>query len=174
MFLDGVPYAGAPPLVQPVVSQRNRQFSPRVLAVVRGSEVAFPNDDTIYHNVFSLSKSCCFDLDVYESGKTKTVKFKKTGLVKVFCNIHPEMSCSILVLGNPWFAVTEKDGSFSIPEVPEGSYVLRAWSTLGGTYRKELRVAAPTQEVSLELTETMQRVPRHRNKFGRRYRRKYK
>ena len=88
-------------------SQRNRAFRPRVLPVVKGTAVEFPNDDTIFHNVFSLSRTLPFDLDIYPPGESKEVVFSSTGWVKVYCNIHPNMIGHILVLDNSFFCLTD-------------------------------------------------------------------
>ena len=81
VFLEGVNggvAVGPPPRRNPVVSQKNRLFWPRVLTIVKGTTVEFPNDDTIFHNVFSLSKARPFDLDIYAAGVSKSVHFSKT------------------------------------------------------------------------------------------------
>src|SRR5262249_29575176 len=103
-------------------SQKLRPFQPRVLPVVVGTPVEFPNEDTIFHNVFSLSKTKPFDLGTYEPGHTASVSMDRTGLVKVYCNIHPDMSASIVVLANPWFALTDRGGRFVICNAPAGEY----------------------------------------------------
>jgi len=158
------------------LSQRLRQFEPRVLPVIVGTKVEFPNDDTIFHNVFSLSKTKHFDLGIYEPGQTATVSMDKTGLVKVYCNIHPDMTASIVVLANPWYALTDREGRFVICNVPAGEYGLRAWNDLGAETRQTITLGtsggAPIAEAKLELRETL-RVVSHTNKFGKSYPEKY-
>lgn len=158
------------------LSQKLRQFKPRVLPVVVGTSVEFPNDDTIFHNVFSLSKTKTFDLGTYEPGQTASISMDRTGLVKVYCNIHPDMSASIVVLANPWYALTDRDGRFVICNVPPGEYSLRAWNDLGAEARQSLSVeTGPRGSVtvtSLELKETLRSVA-HGNKFGKPYPEKY-
>ena len=114
VFLDRVKSETAfpRPRKNPVISQKNRRFTPRVLPVMKGTTVDFPNDDTIFHNVFSLSKTRPFDLDIYPPGKSKSFTFKRTGWVKVYCNIHPQMIVHIIVLDNPFFALTDQKGDF--------------------------------------------------------------
>jgi len=158
------------------LSQKLRQFQPRVLPVVVGTTVEFPNDDTIFHNVFSLSKTKPFDLGLYEPGHTASVLLDRTGLVKVYCNVHPDMNASIVVLANPWFALTDREGRFVICNVPAGEYTLRAWNDLGASASERLSLgsgaAGPTAVTTIALKETL-RVVRHNDKFGKAYPDKY-
>ncbi len=166
---------GALPRRNPVVSQKDRLFWPRVLTIVKGTTVEFPNDDTIFHNVFSLSKARPFDLDVYAAGQSKSVRFSRTGLVKVYCNIHPDMASNILVLNNDFFDVTDEKGLFVIPGVPDGSYTLRSWHEFGGETRQQASISGSSLHrvgSSIAIQET-RRIIAHKNKFGRPYRRKY-
>ena len=113
------------PLAQ--LAQQQEAFVPRVVVVARGHSVEFPNRDPIYHNVFSLSPTKRFDLGKYRQGRSKTVRFDRTGLVKVFCDIHAEMEAFVLVVPNHAFAQPVADGSFELPDLPSGGYELRAW-----------------------------------------------
>ena len=79
------------------MDQRNETFLPRLLAVQTGTTVDFPNSDSTYHNVFSLSRARRFDLGRYAAGKTKSVRFDRPGVVRVFCDIHSHMSAFIVV-----------------------------------------------------------------------------
>lgn len=151
------------------ISQVDRRFQPRVLPVVVGSTVEFPNDDTIFHNVFSLSKVAPFDLGIYEPGETASVPMERTGLVKVYCNIHPEMAASLVVLADPWFALSDSAGRFTIGGMPDGEYRLRAWNDLGAESGRGIVLAGGrVVEVELELRET-KRTLQHTNKFGKSY-----
>jgi plastocyanin len=109
------------------LSQRGAQFKPRVLAVVRGTEVDMTNDDWVSHSVFSRATTKTFDLGIYGQDVKKSVVFDKTGVVQIFCAIHPRMSGVVLVLQNPFFAKPSADGSFSIEGVPAGSYQVRVY-----------------------------------------------
>ncbi len=156
------------------ISQSGRRFHPRVLPVLSGTQVEFPNDDTIFHNVFSLSKVAPFDLGVYEPGESTSVRMERTGLVKVYCNIHPEMTASIVVLDNPWFALTDPRGRFVVCGVPDGEYVLRAWNDMGAEVREPISLAGGrVHEERLELRETRRAVS-HTNKHGKPYPSKYR
>jgi len=109
------------------LDQRNETFVPHVLAVRTGTIVDFPNSDRIYHNVFSLSPTRRFDLGRYAVGRSKAVRFDRPGVVRVFCDIHSHMSAFILVFSHRYFAVTQPDGTFQLPAVPAGTYMLAAW-----------------------------------------------
>ena len=123
--------------VQPVraeIHQRNENFVPRVVAVTVGSTVEFPNDDPIYHNVFSLSRTKTFDLGRFPKGKSRGERFDKAGIVKVFCQIHSHMAASVVVFNHPWFTVPDADGSFEIGDLPPGNPQITAWhERLGDT-----------------------------------------
>src|SRR5262249_17268743 len=150
-----------------------REFHPRVLPVTVGTRVEFPNDDTIFHNVFSLSKAAPFDLGVYEPGHSASVLMERTGLVKVYCNIHPEMAASIVVLANPWYALTDRSGRFVVCGVPDGDYALRAWNDMGGESRQDISVSGGRVfETNIELAETSRSFS-HNNKYGKPYTGKY-
>jgi plastocyanin len=111
-----------------VMDQRNETFVPHVLAITTGTTVDFPNSDRIYHNVFSLSKTRPFDLGRYAVGHSKSIRFDRPGIVRVFCDIHSHMSAFILVFSHPFFAVTDAGGSYRIDNVPPGTYTLVAWN----------------------------------------------
>lgn len=110
------------------MNQRNEMFVPHVLAITTGTRVDFPNNDRIYHNVFSLSKVGRFDLGRYSVGDSKSVRFDQPGIVRVFCEIHSHMNAFILVFRHPFFAMTDADGRYRIADVPPGAYNLIAWS----------------------------------------------
>ena len=111
-----------------VMDQRNETFVPHVLAITTGTTVDFANNDRIYHNVFSLSKTTSFDLGRYAAGRSKPVRFDKPGIVRVFCEIHSHMSAFILVFSHPFFAMTDEDGRYRIEDVPPGNYTVIAWN----------------------------------------------
>lgn len=114
------------------MAQRDERFVPHVLPVLVGSTVDFPNEDDVYHNVFSLSAAAGpnrrgFDLGRYPKGTSRSVTFSKPGIVQVFCHIHGDMSASILVLSNPFFASPNEDHRYAIDDVPEGDYTIVGW-----------------------------------------------
>jgi plastocyanin len=122
------------------IHQRGETFIPRVVAVPIGSEVSFPNDDPIYHNVFSLSRPRSFNLGRYPRGHTRHVKFERPGIVKVFCDIHSHMSATVMVFNHPWFAVPAEDGRFELPAVPAGERDITAWHERLGDTTQRVRV----------------------------------
>jgi plastocyanin len=110
-----------------MLRQRDERFSPHVLPIVRGTTVEFPNDDALFHNVFSLSRAKEFDLGRYPRGVTRSITFERPGIVQVFCHIHSDMNAVVLVLDNGYFTVPDSSGRYSIPDLPPGEYTLVAW-----------------------------------------------
>ena len=102
--------------------QKDKTFKPHVLAVTVGTTVDFPNQDPIFHNAFSNYNGQIFDIGLYPPGTSRAISFKKDGVVRVFCNIHPSMSALIVVLRSPYFAVSNKSGAIQIADVPPGTY----------------------------------------------------
>jgi plastocyanin len=118
-----------PPEENPVMDQAKLTFTPRVLPVLVGTTVRCPNNDTVQHNIFSPTKSVkTFNLGLYPPGESKDVKFDKVGVVPLLCNVHAEMAAFIVVLPNPYFARTDKEGNFKIEHVPVGNYKLSFWN----------------------------------------------
>ncbi len=137
------------------MAQQDEQFVPHVLPILRGTTVEFPNEDDVYHNVFSLSGPKTFDLGRYPRGESRSVTFNKSGTVQVFCHIHSDMSGVILVLDNPFFTTPEPTGRFVIDGLPPGDYALVGWHerikpvvqhvqvTAGGTARADFNIPLP-------------------------------
>ena len=149
--------------------QKNKTFTPRLLGVPVGASVEFPNDDTIFHNVFSLSGPQPFDLGQYRSGESQSRAFTQAGTYRVFCNIHPNMSALILVVPTPYVAVTGGDGRFVL-DLPAGRYRLTAVSERASPVSIEVTAeAGATQSQPLTLDETAWVAVRHTNKFGKDY-----
>ena len=109
------------------LAQRDQSFVPRVVSVPVGTEVDFPNQDPIYHNVFSVSPPARFDLGKYPRGQSRRVRMAKAGLVKVFCDIHSDMAAFVVVLPNRAFVRPNEDGTYRLPELPPGRYTLTWW-----------------------------------------------
>jgi plastocyanin len=110
-----------------VVRQRNMEFVPRVLAVPVGSTVDLPNDDRIFHNVFSFANGKPFDLGLYPTGSSKRITVDRPAINRLYCNIHPHMAAYIIAVDSPYYATTGKTGAFAIREVPAGRYTYHAW-----------------------------------------------
>jgi hypothetical protein len=173
IFLERVGARPEPRPRPPQISQRGRRFDPAVLVVTRGTTVRFPNDDVVFHNVFSLSRGNAFDLGTYGKGHERQHTFTTPGLAKIHCNIHPDMASHILVVDSAQHAVTAADGSWVIGDVPDGDWVLRVWHALAEEQRHDVRVAGgEIRTVPLVVRETRPRV-QHRDKNGRAYRRRY-
>ena len=135
----------------PQITQLGETFFPHVLPVVKGSTVQFPNEDPIFHNVFSLSRTKTFDLGRYPMGDSRSVTFEEPGIVPVFCHLHSDMSAIVLVLDNPYFAVPDNSGEYRIENIPAGVYTLVAWHER--SERVELRIEIkPGEETELNIT----------------------
>jgi plastocyanin len=151
-----------------VIEQTGKKFVPPWAVVQRGTAIQFPNMDNIYHNVFSLSSGNSFDLGLYNSGgEAKTHTFTEPGSVDVYCNIHPQMAASVLVVPNKLFAKVKPDGSFEIVGVPPGRRKVAAWAPGSRLTAEWVEVGAgQTAEVSLKLDS---KTPGHKNKAGQAY-----
>jgi hemoglobin len=135
-----------------VIEQRQREFAPRLLAVPVGSTVTFPNFDPIYHNVFSRSEARPFDLGLYKSGQAREVVFDREGIVRVGCNLHANMSATVVVVAAPHYAITDRGGRFSFRSLEPGRYRLRAYSARGAEpTTQEIAVAAGANNVAVAL-----------------------
>ncbi len=137
---DGKPVANAVVFVQEpaalqsaaasspaIMDQFNKAFVPEMLPIAAGTQVRFPNRDQIRHHVYSFSRPKRFELPLYKGEDAPPVLFDKPGVVKIGCNIHDWMSAIILVLPNDRFAVTQDDGTFSLPDLDSGQYTITAW-----------------------------------------------
>ena len=157
------------------IIQKRRKFEPRVLAIPVGAAVDFPNLDPFFHNVFSLYDGKRFDLGLYEAGSTHQVHFDRPGVSYIFCNIHPEMSAVVVAVDSPYFAMTNRAGEYSIPNVPPGRYLLYVFHERGKPDSKDefprpVDVTSGESEVRLiRLIDSGQLTPPHRNKYGRDY-----
>jgi plastocyanin len=119
--------APATPQPKVVLDQRNLAFSPHVMAVRVGTTVDFPNNDKVFHNVFSFRDGKKFDLGMYPKGSAKRITFDQAGLSRLFCNIHPNMAAYVMAVDSPYFAVSDENGTFTIAGVPPGRYTYHAW-----------------------------------------------
>jgi len=134
--------AQAAPAARVVVRQTDEEFVPHVVAITRGSTVEFPNDDIVFHNVFSLSRAATFDLGRYRKGATRSVTFTRPGIVKVYCHLHSHMSALVRVFDHPHFTVAGGDGRFTLDGLPPGSYEIVAWHERVGEAHTAITVAS--------------------------------
>ena len=166
-----VGFSEAAPSAPVVVKQVNKKFIPDLIVATAGGTVSFPNGDPFLHNVFSPTSERVFDVGSYPQNETRTRKFPKPGVIDIFCNIHPEMSATLVVLPNTKHAITDASGAFEIKNVPAGTWTVFVYS------RRAARPTSATVVVSdgatTELTLKLDEVPRdfkHRNKYGEAYR----
>ena len=128
VFVDDAGASVPAPAKRATIRQRNAYFAPDFLAIAVGQSVDMPNDDQIFHNVFSFSKPNDFDLGLYPAGQSRQVKFEHAGVVKIYCSIHESMSGTIFVSPTPWFAVAKANGDYEIAGIPPGRHTLRVWN----------------------------------------------
>ena len=152
--------------------QKDKTFTPHVLAITAGTTVDFPNYDPIFHNAFSNYDGQIFDIGLYPPGTTRSIPFRRPGVVRVFCNIHPTMSAVIVVLKSPYFAVSDKRGAVEISGVPPGSYRVhvfheRATERTLAALERNIDVGSQSVELPLiSVSESGYLQPFHKNKYG--------
>ena len=180
---DGKPIAGsaevvvyvvgfaeqATPGAAATVSQKGRKFVPDLVAITVGQSVVFPNGDPFLHNVFSQSPARKFDLGSFKKGESKEKAFPNAGVVDVYCNIHPEMAATILVLPNKRHTRAKPDGTYTIEGIPPGR-----WTVFAYTRRATKPVSAPVtvadkQDATINLSIARGAEPPHVNKYGEKY-----
>jgi plastocyanin len=170
------PHQGAP--AEPpgathfTILQKDKAFTPHVLAIPVGSTVDFPNADPIFHNAFSSYSGQVFDIGLYPPGSSRSVRFTRAGVVRVFCNIHSSMSAMIAVLATPYFTITRRDGGFEIQGVPAGEYDLRvlherATEAALETLRRKVTVGQEALALPpIVISEAGYLSIPHKNKYG--------
>ena len=155
--------------------QKDKTFTPHVLAVTVGTTVDFPNFDPIFHSAFSNYDGQLFDVGLYPPGSTRSVRFIRAGVVRVFCNIHAAMSAAIVVLPTPYFAASRKDGSFEIAGVTPGDYWFKVFhehatsETLDSLARRITVGTGPVALGGVSISESGYLELPHKNKYGRDY-----
>jgi len=154
--------------------QKDKMFHPHILPILVGTAVEFPNADPIFHNAFSNYDGQLFDVALYPPGSSRTVVFRKPGVVRVFCNIHPSMAAIILVLKTVYYTKVASDRSYRIPNVPPGQYALSFFDERATGEQKTLLLTAPVgvMEVNaptLQISEAGYVTMAHKNKYGRNY-----
>jgi plastocyanin len=155
--------------------QKDKMFTPHLLVVPTGSQVEFPNQDPFFHNVFSLFNGKRFDLGLYESGTSRSVRFDREGISYIFCNIHPEMGAIVLALSTPYYGVSGENGVVILHNVPPGSYRLNVWSENGqlanpNVSPRVVQISTETTHLGdITLQATVDALTNHKNKFGENY-----
>jgi hypothetical protein len=155
--------------------QKDKMFTPHLLVVPTGTQVEFPNQDPFFHNVFSLFNGKRFDLGLYESGTSRSVRFDREGVSYIFCNIHPEMGAVVLALNTPYYGISDENGVVALHNVPAGSYRLNVWSEIGqlanpNVSQRIVQVSTdPVYLGDITLWATTDALAHHKNKFGEDY-----
>ena len=136
------------PTAHITIDQKGLMFVPHITAVEQGTTVEFLNSDSVAHNVFwpsiSGNKKLGHNLGTWPQGQRKSFKFDDPGIVSLLCNVHPEMAAYVIVSPTPYFAVTDKSGSFKIDNVPDGAYTLTAWHEGAKTKSNPVKLAGDT------------------------------
>lgn len=163
----------APPSILPSaprIASKSKRFEPRIAAVPVGSTVDFPNFDRIFHNVFSLSEKAKFDLGLYKKGTSKPVTFENPGLVRIYCNIHPQMAAYLMVVDGEIFGVAGTDGVVVLSGVAPGRQPVKVWDEKGGESMTTVEViSGTTVPLAILLDGSSWRDVPHTNKYGKEY-----
>ena len=134
-----------------LMDQQGMKFIPKVLPVLVGTPVNFPNNDNTWHNVFSPSEDKKFDLGLYPPGEKRSVTFNKAGVVRILCNVHPNMEAHIVVKEHPLFTVPNTRGSYRIDAVPMGKYRLEVWHPDVGTEVKPFNMVSEGEVLNIDI-----------------------
>ena len=150
--------SGAPPVdaaaAVPVrIAQRGFQFRPALTVVRTGTPVVFPNEDQLYHSVFSYSPAKRFDLGRFRKGEEPDpVVFDRAGQVQLFCEVHEHMRANLVVVDTPWFACTDPQGRFEIAGIAPGRHVVSVWLSPKQTVTREVELA-PGQDLEVDWSD---------------------
>jgi len=159
----------------PQLVQQNKTFEPHVLVVKVGTVVQFPNRDPFFHNIFSLYDGKRFDLGLYEAGTTRSVRFDRPGVSFLFCNIHAEMSASVVAVDTPYFAISDRLGRVSITNVPDGRYEMHIWDERGTpeslkSLTRTVVISQSSRALSpIRVMDNPDFTLAHKNKYGQDY-----
>jgi plastocyanin len=158
----------------PKLIQKNKSFHPSLLVIPVGGKVEFPNQDPIFHNVFSLFEGKRFDLGLYESGTTRFVQFDKPGISYIFCNIHAEMSAVIITLNTPYYGISDSRGEVIIGHVPPGRYDVQVFHTSVApevlhALNREITVTSDDTSLGTLILAESDLELAHKNKYGHDY-----
>jgi len=151
------------------VAQKDKKFVPDLVAITVGEHITFPNNDAFLHNVFSQSNARKFDLGSFRRGDAKDKDFPDPGVVDVYCNIHPEMAATILVLPNRRHTRRKPDGSYVIEGVPPGTWTVFAYTRRAAKPAMSPVTVVPGQDATVNLALQRGTEPDHLNKYGEKY-----
>jgi plastocyanin len=169
VYLVGFPEAADTTKPGATIAQKGRKFVPDLVAVTVGQAVTFPNNDPFLHNVFSQSTARKFDLGSFKKGDSKEKSFPNPGVIDVYCNIHPEMAATILVLPNNRHTRTAADGSYVIDGVPPGNWTVFAYARRAVKPASAAVTVVAGQDAKVDLALVRGAEPPHVNKFGEKY-----
>ena len=158
-----------------VIEQIDKEFVPYVKPVHVGSQVHFPNRDTVLHHVYSFSPAKRFELPLYSGIEAAPIRFDQPGPVVIGCNIHDWMIGHVYIADTPFFAKTGTDGKAVIENLPTGDYVVRVWhpQMIVAEAATEQPVAVGARPASVEWRLDLKppfRIPRQGKKSGGGYR----
>lgn len=156
VYVDAIPgKTFTPPAQHLTMDQLHLAFVPHVMIVLKGSTVDFKNEDAVGHNVYwpaiNHNRKLAHNMGTWPQGQSKPFTFNDLGDVPLLCNVHPEMSGYILVVPTPYFALTDKEGSFDIKNVPAGQYTLKTWSESAKPLTQQITVSASGANVNLTV-----------------------
>jgi plastocyanin len=156
VYVDTIPGKKFDPAAQHVtIDQRKMAFLPKVTVILQGTTVDFLNSDSVGHNVYwpsiSGNKKLAHNLGTWPKGEKKSFPFNAPGVASLLCNVHPEMSGTLVIAPTPYFAVTDSDGTFEIKGIPPGTYTLKTWSEDGKVTTQSVTVGADTTTVELTV-----------------------
>lgn len=156
VYIDSIPGKTFPPPAQhAVMDQHHLAFVPHVLVVLKGTTVDFKNEDAVGHNVYwpaiNRNRKLAHNMGTWPQGISKPFTFNDAGDVPLLCNVHPEMSGYIIVVPTPYFALTDKEGNYTIKNVPPGQYTLKTWSEQAKPVTQPVTVGAGAVNANLTV-----------------------
>ena len=170
VWIPGLKVASPAAGASTAVTSKDKRFDPRILAVSSGTRVTFPNVDSIYHNAFSLSPGNKFDMGLYRKGASRDVILKNPGIVRVYCNIHPDMAASVVVVEGNAYSVVQTDGAYRIEGIRAGRHEVHNWSDVAGEQVVAMDFpAGQNLDWSPALDATKYQRVSHTNKHGKAY-----
>src|SRR5215468_4455484 len=158
VYIDTIPGKKFDPPTQHVaVDQRNMLFVPRTVVILQGTTVDFLNHDNVAHNVYWPSingeKRFRHSMTIVSPNQQKSFQFDNVGAAELLCNIHPEMIGYVVVVPTPYFALTSNDGTFSIKDVPPGSYTLKTWREDGKPTTQKITTGEGATNADITVTK---------------------
>jgi plastocyanin len=157
VYVDAIPGKTFPaPAAHVVIDQKKMTFIPHVTVLLQGTTADFLNSDAVGHNVYwpsvSGNKKLAQNLGTWPQGQKKSYTFDNPGAASLLCNVHPEMSGYVVIVPTPYFALTDKEGHFTLKDVPAGKYTLKTWSEEGKPVTQAVEVTATGATVTLTVS----------------------